>query len=184
MKLIAIGGEPATGKSTLIKKTLIQLGDPSPFKSGLFRGNIYLKENVLILGIYDEKTFSGTDRLSMGVMKDLLLFLTSIKTEHPEIAILFEGDRLFNSRFLESTIAQCGQANTLALIIQSLEPEKDKRHIARKDTQSETFKKGRATKYKNLLSKYSWLQVESNNTYEDQARIVGLILSFVKNPSI
>jgi hypothetical protein len=180
MKLIAIGGEPATGKSTLIKKIIAGLESSIEYRCGLFRGTYYVKSQVILLGIYDEKTFSGTDRLSMGVMKDLDLFLNQLKSNYQGVTVLFEGDRLFNGRFLETFINVVGPCQVLGLVISASAKEKEDRHVSRNDTQTETFKKGRATKYKNLLDKYNWLKRIENNTYADQDHILKEVLNFVK----
>ena len=72
-KVIAIGGEPATGKTTLMFE-LIKLADDweivKPKK--LLDAMYSKKQNLYILGKYanDGNVFQGTDRLSMAVQPD------------------------------------------------------------------------------------------------------------------
>ena len=51
MKCVAIGGEPATGKTTLVKEILKdqQMQD---YKFGLLRGHLIESFNLLVLGIF------------------------------------------------------------------------------------------------------------------------------------
>ena len=76
MKCVAIGGEPATGKTTLVKEILKdqQMQD---YKFGLLRGHLLESLNLLVLGIYNNDTFCGTDKLSMAVNSHFLKFLHS-----------------------------------------------------------------------------------------------------------
>ena len=94
MKAIAIGGVPATGKTTLVKTILNVMKPKSMFKYGLLRG--YLANDCSILGIYKkDEVFAGTDKLSMAVQKDFEAYINKNRTH-----ILFEGDRLFTKNNL------------------------------------------------------------------------------------
>ena len=101
MKVIAIGGEPGAGKSTLMKEILnkfvwSKVYDSVKLVPYLQYGNYY------ILGKYDEgETFSGTDRMSMAVQPEAIKFLASLDKD---AVVLFYGDRLFTSSFLEHCV--------------------------------------------------------------------------------
>ncbi len=90
-RCIAVGGEPATGKTTMMKELYKNMGVTHNLKAGLLRGHINNTTNVSLMGLYnDAGTFLGTDRLSMAVNTDFQKYV-KMKKRH----IVFEGDRLF-----------------------------------------------------------------------------------------
>lgn len=141
MKCVAIGGVPATGKTTLMKNIINILQPKKKFKFGLLRG--YMQENISILGVYEPNDiFAGTDKLSMAVQKDYQKYIDKIM-----INTIFEGDRLFTKNNL---IDVCKKYETKIIILENDKQTLQKRHIERGDNQSEKFKKGRATKINNI----------------------------------
>jgi hypothetical protein len=96
-KLIAVGGQPGTGKTTLFRKfmegkTWIEV-EPAKMVSAMYNEEM----DLYILGKYQEgETFAGTDRLSMAVQPELQKWIQTHNCN-----ILFEGDRVFNQSFLE-----------------------------------------------------------------------------------
>ena len=101
LKIIALGGEPATGKTTLMFELIKKTDDWQIVKPEKLLDAMYSdKLKTYILGKYekDGNTFQGTDRLSMAVQPDAVKFLKSAK----DVNIIFEGDRLFNSKFIDS----------------------------------------------------------------------------------
>ena len=147
MRCVAVGGEPATGKTTMMKEFFLRMKATHNLKQGLVRGHLNLESNVALMGIYnDAGTFLGTDRLSMAVNKDFQKFALN-KRRH----IIFEGDRLFG----KDNLTMLSKHYDLKIIVLAAsEEEKHARHIARNDTQSETFLRGRATKIKNIMAEF------------------------------
>ena len=140
MKLIGVIGEPATGKTTLLRYVLQRLGnDYQPFKFGrLLYGRQY-KGGLYVLGIYaDNETFGGTDRLSMAVQPVAIRFLNKVPTN---AVVLFEGDRLTRVGFLGAA----GRDRLRLFLVEASPQEKLRRHRARRDTQSVQFHRSRAT---------------------------------------
>ena len=163
MKVIGIGGLPASGKSTLVKKLRNKLGKPKLFKYGLVRGENY--DNVYMLGQYNKK-FGGTDTLSMAVQPHAEKFLEAMKDK--DCVIFYEGDRLFNDSFISYIVKMKCKYSFYMLIAKPDEIER--RHIERNDTQSEKWKKGRETKYKRLFEKYMRIIVLLNNENNDDLK--------------
>ena len=96
-KIVAVGGSPGTGKTTLFRKYMEDktwIGvEPAKLVSAMYN----TERDLYILGKYEEgETFAGTDRLSMAVQPPLQEWIASHNCN-----ILFEGDRVFNQSFLE-----------------------------------------------------------------------------------
>ena len=141
MKCIAIGGVPATGKTTLVKKIINILEPKHELSFGLLKGQIV--GDIAILGVYkDSEVFAGTDKLSMAVQSHFDKYKDK---NHKHL--LFEGDRLFTKNNLESLIKT---HETKIIILEADEQTLTKRHIDRNDNQNEKFLKGRQTKINNI----------------------------------
>tara|TARA_R110000824_G_scaffold58569_2_gene158234 strand:- start:371 stop:898 length:528 start_codon:yes stop_codon:yes gene_type:complete len=141
MKALALGGVPATGKTTLMKSLISVLKPYADFRYGLLRGSLCKK--CAILGVYEKgEMFAGTDRLSMAVQSDYEKFVKR-DTHH----ILFEGDRLFTKKNLLSLVKTY---DTKIIILEADEQTLKERHLTRNDTQKETFLKSRVTKTNNI----------------------------------
>ena len=148
-KIIAIGGEPAVGKTTLIRQFFSNYSPWLRFKYKKLYGHYNKKLHLVILGVYSAKeVFSGTDRLSMSVQPDFEEFIDINKKwekHNPNYNILFEGDRLFNLKAIKKA------ETNMNLKVYLLEIKHvDSRHKDRNDNQSEKFIKGRQTKINNI----------------------------------
>lgn len=172
-KLIAVGGVPGTGKTTLFRKFMENKEwitcEPAKLVSTMYNQD----KDLYILGRYQEgETFAGTDRLSMAVQPPMQEWIASHNCN-----ILFEGDRIFNQSFLEFAM---GLPNT-ELIVVYLKAPKDlleQRYKDRGSDQSEQFLKGRETKYSNLLSNFELMPyiTEFNNTnLEEQSKVLAFL---------
>lgn len=172
-KLIAVGGQPGTGKTTLFRKFMEahtwERVEPKKMLPAL-----YCKElDLFILGKYEDgETFAGTDRLSMAVQPIAQEFVKETASN-----ILFEGDRIFNQSFLEFSM---GLPETDLQVIYLKVPDATlkQRYVDRGSDQSETFLKGRATKYSNLLSNFDLMPyiTEFNNTnLEEQGKVLSFL---------
>tara|TARA_Y100000593_G_scaffold17150_1_gene34295 strand:+ start:1979 stop:2530 length:552 start_codon:yes stop_codon:yes gene_type:complete len=160
IQAIGIGGMPASGKTTLVKNIRKKLKKPKMFRFGVLRGEYYTDENLYILGVYGKGLFDGTDKLSMSVQPDAVSFFKKIS----ETTVLFEGDRLFNLSFIEAI------RNLTELKLYYLDVKDTTlavRHFDRNDTQTDKFKKGRKTKYENILNNCSDIVVLNNQTEKD-----------------
>jgi broad-specificity NMP kinase len=172
-KIVAVGGQPGTGKTTLFRKFMEdktwEKVEPKKMLPAL-----YCKElDLYVLGKYEEgETFAGTDRLSMAVQPIAQCFVTETKSN-----VLFEGDRIFNQSFLEFAMAL--PEVDLQVIYLKVSPETlTQRYADRGSDQSETFLKGRATKYNNILSNFElmpYINEFVNTTLEDQSKVIKFI---------
>lgn len=146
LKCIAIGGEPATGKTTLVQFIYERL-TTSALTFGMVKGHYDKSKNLALLGIYNNQdTFKGTDKLSMAVNTHFVKYV-----EKKQRNILFEGDRLFS---LNNLVLLDQHYDLRIIILEQSEETLHQRHIDRNDTQSEKFIKGRKTKIKNIINHF------------------------------
>lgn len=168
-KLIAVGGSPGTGKTTLFRKFMegkqwIQC-EPAKLVSAMYN----VEMDLYILGKYEDgEVFAGTDRLSMAVQPSVQEWIKSNNCN-----ILFEGDRIFNQSFLEYAMA-LPNTDFQVIYLKVPKPMLEQRYKDRGSDQSETFLKGRETKYSNILSNFELMPyiTEFNNTNLDEQQKV------------
>lgn len=172
-KIVAVGGSPGTGKTTLFRKFMEDKPwiDVAPAK--LVNAMYNTERDLYILGKYEEgETFAGTDRLSMAVQPPLQEWIASHNCN-----ILFEGDRVFNQSFLEFCM---GLPNT-ELVVVFLKAPKDileQRYKDRGSDQSEQFLRGRETKYSNLMSNFELMPYITefvNTNLEEQGKVLAFL---------
>ena len=173
MKVIAIGGEPGAGKSTLMKEIISKYNWLKVYDEVKLVPYLQYDCNY-ILGKYDEgETFSGTDRMSMAVQPEAIKFLASLSNDS---IVLYEGDRLFTSSFLE----HCLDNYDLEIIyLQTQKEVREERYKERGSEQNETWLRGRETKLANILSNMTLMfnvNKFKNNDKEDQQKIVEYII--------
>lgn len=177
MKVIAIGGEPGSGKSTLMKKILTKYDWLKCYEE--FKLVPYMQYGYnYVLGKYDDgETFSGTDRMSMAVQPEAVKFLASLPDD---AVVLFEGDRLFTASFLEHCL------DNYELEIIYLETDKsirEERYKERGSNQNETWLQGRETKIANILSNmmlmFNTVKFKNNNIQE-QEKIIEHVMKYLE----
>ena len=96
--------------------------------------------------------------------------------------ILFEGDRIFNQSFLEFAM-NTPNIDLQILYLKVPEETLKTRYVERGSDQSETFLKGRATKYNNLLSNFElapYITEFVNTNLEEQTKILAFMDSHLK----
>jgi len=169
-KLIAVGGSPGTGKTTLFRKYMegkvFQPVEPAKLVSAMYN----TERDLYILGKYEEgEVFAGTDRLSMAVQPPMQEWISSHNCN-----VLFEGDRIFNQSFLEFAM---GLPDTELHIVFLTAPKTtlEQRYKDRGSDQSEQFLRGRETKYSNLQSNFDlmpYITEFANTNLEEQAKVL------------
>jgi len=178
MKVIAIGGEPGCGKTTLMKRIIEDI-KPEP-KYNEFKLVPYLqKDNIYILGKYEDgEVFSGTDRMSMAVQPEAIKFLAYLTKNS---ILLFEGDRLFTASFLEHCV---NLYDTSLIYLKTDRSIRQDRYKERGSNQNETWLAGRETKVSNIMSNFALMfntETFANNTYEEQTNVYDAIKNMMEN---
>jgi molybdopterin-guanine dinucleotide biosynthesis protein len=180
INVIAIGGEPASGKTTLMFKIISMATDWETVKPEKLLDAMYSKKlNLYILGKYadDGNVFQGTDRLSMAVQPDANKFFTSLSGD---VNVIFEGDRLFNGKMLD-TLSELFPSSFKVLVLTAKDSTLDQRHIDRKDDQDDKFKNSRKTKISNIMGSLTlmdYIDLMPNENYGDQQKIINSISNF------
>jgi hypothetical protein len=187
VKVIAMGGEPATGKTTLMFKLISMADDWQIIKPQKLLDAMYSKKlNLYILGKYvnDGNVFQGTDRLSMAVQPDAEKFFSALEYESNandhSVNVIFEGDRLFNGKLLDK-LAEWFPNTLKILILTASHTVKEQRHVDRKDDQDDKFKNSRKTKIENISSSLvlmDYIETRVNENIDDQTKIIGDITKF------
>jgi uridine kinase len=178
MKVIALFGEPGSGKSTLMVKLMERLGVSREFKSDFKLVPYHQKDNIYILGKYEiGETFGGTDKMSMAVQPEAVKFLAGLDKDS---VVIFEGDRLCTSSFLEN----CNDKYNLTMIyLSTSKPIREERFKERNSNQDETWLKGRESKINNILSNLSLkfvTEIFEHNEKKDSDKIVDFIMERIK----
>lgn len=179
MRVIAIGGEPGAGKSTLMNEILDKYSWKLEYDKVKLVPYLTNTDGVYVLGKYFEEgqTFSGTDRMSMAVQPEAIKFLASLPGDS---IVLFEGDRLFTASFLEHCL------DNYDLDIIYLETDKiirEERYKERGSNQNEIWLQGRETKIANILSNMMLMFNTTkfkNNNKEDQQVVVNHIMKYLE----
>lgn len=182
MKVLALGGEPATGKTTLIFELMKAADDWQVQKPEKLLDTLYSRKlDCHVLGKYErnDTIFQGTDRLSMAVQPDAVKFIHSLARAGINTNVIFEGDRLFNAKFIDSILEVTNDFKIIRL--QAPHSIVEQRHIDRKDDQDDTFKNSRRTKIDNICSSLvlmDYIEIMDNANFEDQKVIISYIKQF------
>jgi hypothetical protein len=183
VRVIAMGGEPATGKTTLMFRLISMADDWQVVKPQKLLDAMYSKKlNLYILGKYvnDGNVFQGTDRLSMAVQPDAEKFFSELWYENANVNVMFEGDRLFNGKLLDK-LSEWFPESLKVLVLTASHDIKEQRHVDRKDDQDDKFKNSRATKISNItgsLTLMDYIDTMVNENLDDQSKIIDNIKIF------
>jgi len=167
--IFLIGGTPCSGKSTLIRRLIDRLPEPKDVEPmPLFKCQEH--GDILVCGRYPEgETFGGTDRLSYGAIPHFREFVDGVNIGYKHTII--EGDRFFRAQDIEWVL----DTHVSEVYILTVDPvEELKRHLKRKDTQTEKWLEGRRSQINNIQKNFNLmgrLNIKENNDIESSLRI-------------
>lgn len=174
-KLIAVGGSPGTGKTTLFRAYMEGKNFQPIEPAKLVSANYEPQRDLYILGKYEEgEVFAGTDRLSMACQPAIQEWIASHNCN-----VLFEGDRIFNQSFLEFAM-NLPDTELHIIFLNAPKNVLEQRYQDRGSEQSEQFLKGRETKYSNLLANFDlmpYVTEFANTNYDEQAKVLTFLES-------
>ena len=173
-----IGGVPCSGKSTLTRNILSELGS-AEFVEPMKLFPCEKRGDVLVVGRYEggDQKFGGTDRMSYGAIPKFRDFINQEAPKHKHIFL--EGDRFFRAVDIEWLISE-HNASVYVLTV-SAEEEK-RRHIQREDTQTEKWLAGRRSQISNIMTNFMLMNdiyVKPNNNLESSEEIKTEILKLL-----
>lgn len=146
-KITVFIGEPATGKSTVMKALIRDHGHWKYDPTIKFIPCHWQPPNRCIIGRYDDMDhqFPGTDRMSMACQPYVLEFIKN----NPQVSFVLEGDRLGNQSFL-AALKDLG-CDLVVVHLWLQQDQLDARRLAERPDQGLKFIKSRVTKINNLL---------------------------------
>ena len=167
--IIMVGGVPCSGKSTLMRRLISRLEEPTLIEpKKLFKCQEH--GDILVVGQYPEgETFGGTDKLSHGSIPHFRDFINEVNNTYRHVII--EGDRYFRGVDIEWLTKE--HESIVYVLTVDLQEELN-RHTERGDTQTEVWLKGRRTQINNILTNMNLmgeLSICENNSIEDSIRI-------------
>lgn len=140
-RIIAIGGEKQTGKSTLAKSLLADFftGTTKTFTYGLLKGYVSYENRLVVIGWYQGgENLPGSDGLSRDVISDALMFIENFENlfQHADqMTVFLEGSRLFNGLFLSACRKHC--PDTRLFILKTTREILHERQAGKKFSQNE-----------------------------------------------
>lgn len=141
-RIIAIGGEPGTGKTRLMKDVMRDY-TLTPFNYGLIKGEYDDYKKVYFIGVFDGSKFEGSDKVSIKCYNDLIKFFNQV-----DGVVVFEGDRLFSKRVLASPYP------FVKLVLTASKETMDTRYRLRGVHQAERFNQLKTKSVHNLIKTY------------------------------
>ena len=155
INVIGYIGEPAAGKSTIMRGHLADFRSRSAerfVKVPYICYHEFPDAKAIIMGIYDEGVFSGTDRLAKTAPPKFREWISALN-EDPEFegyTVYWEGERFSNNPTLDHLFK-----NVKTTIFHvSAPPEVLHARHAERDNQNATWLKGMATRIRKLVEKY------------------------------
>lgn len=154
-RILAVGGFPGVGKTTLMQRVIKTYEPLKNFKYKMVRGQYCDSRKLYFIGKYDGSLFSGTDRLSMAVSTSFSEMVDKL----PEGLFVFEGNRLFNQSLFNKY--ECD-----IYVVTAEQEVIEKRRSQRGSNQNQTFLKAVETKIKNIQDLNNCKHLKNNNQKE------------------
>ena len=171
---------PATGKSTLMRRILEEIGKGIPQKAGLLHYTLHESSRVIVLGQYNKGgNYPGTDCLSMAVLPEAVgnVQVWSGMKGLEGWTVAFEGDRLYAGKFM--TLAEKArkiQCKWIQLTVS--DASRKSRMCSRDDTKTDSWLRGRETKLRGIAERHE-VQRVVHETSTDTESACSLILTMM-----
>ena len=163
MKVVAIFGRPACGKSTAMRRHISLLGKGHLVKKGLLKYHVYPDSCSIVMGEYDEEQFSGTDRLSKAVAPHFRTWLMDMACDRENFGwvVYWEGERFSNKPCLDFMYSIFGTFSMRVFLLEVPEEELTTRYEAR--VQSPTWLLCMKTRMANLAAMYPLIRATNES---------------------
>jgi ABC-type dipeptide/oligopeptide/nickel transport system ATPase component len=153
MKITGYIGAAGSGKSTKMREIILTLGEGTIEKSGMIYYHLFPEAKSVVIGVYDEKTFSGTDRLNMAISIKFRTWAeeTFLNSEYDDWTMYWEGQRFSTAPMFEFFYKNF---DTTIYLLDTPQEVLDERQNERGNVQSSSFLKGSKTRVENLAIKF------------------------------
>ena len=154
MKIVGLIGEPAAGKSTVMRNFIATLAPCAAIvKDGLVTYTLFPEDKVIVAGIYDEQVFSGTDRLSKGCGPKYREWIAkqNADCEWDDYTFYWEGERFSNSKFFHFFYNECPEVVTYCL---QCDDSTLYERNANRSNQNASWRKGMKTRMERLCREW------------------------------
>ena len=145
-------GEPGCGKTTLVRGILNEfrkVEEDEFVVEGPVKYHRFNNQKTLILGVYDDSTFAGCDKLSKSAGPRFREWLVENEERYKDWGVILEGERFMNSKTLEALFKQ--ESMKLVRVVVS-EQELERRRAARNNVQDPKWMKGMRTQVENVCN--------------------------------
>lgn len=145
-KITMLIGEPAVGKSTIMRRFMAQYDWKFDNSVKYIPMHWMRGQGFAVLGRYDDPSheFPGTDRMSVACQPHVIQFII----DNPNVNFMFEGDRLGNDKMIK----QLQYVNCDLRVVHVT--ASDEVHFDRfRSSQSNAFRTSRRTKIANMTGK-------------------------------
>lgn len=169
--IVAITGEPLTGKSYIAKKIIAQSSSWLRKKYKNVRFLMNQSQKIIVLGHYTtEGITQGIDALPLNCENDIITFIRLFKKLHEEYRFLIEGNRIS-----ENLLRYIKINNEIIIINLNVEIENIyARRLGRKINYSEAYINDTRQKISEIKRKMIYLEMK-NDTINDSSKIVKVI---------
>jgi hypothetical protein len=149
MKVVGFIGVPGVGKSTRMRKIIEGLGSGTLEKEGMVSFHLFPETKSVVVGIYDDQLFSGTDRLGMAIAVKFREWATAkfLDGEHDDWTMYWEGQR-FSTNPMMKFFFENFDANIY--LLEESDEVLQQRQDERGNKQTASFLKGMKTRVENL----------------------------------
>ena len=163
MKVFGFIGVPGSGKSTKMRQIMSSLGEGSLEKEGLIYYHLFPETKSVVIGIYDDKLFSGTDRLMMAVAIKFRDWATEkfLDGSHDDWTMYWEGQRFSTNPMFKFFY---DNFDTTIYLLEESEEILQQRQDDRGNKQTPSFLKGMNTRISNLAKAWPVAQFTPSST--------------------
>jgi hypothetical protein len=186
IRVIGIGGAPATGKSTVMQSVMIavggawienQMGALAWVRNGRYR--------IVVLGQYamTSPAHWGADRLSMAAQpKALATLLSWARDPHSHgLVVLFEGDRFFHKGFIRA-IEACPSIQAHWIMLTAAPGILTGRHLKRHRVRAESHFRLARDKARKLCEMFPGIEQARCEQPPDTETVVRHVLDLIAAP--
>ena len=99
IKVVGIGGMPLTGKSTLLSCVVDKLGESALFNHGPIQGKVFPQSRAVVVGREYGRSISSDQLRHTYESVTEFIGLAKETGAYQGYTMLFEGDRLFTTKF-------------------------------------------------------------------------------------